>query len=71
MSWGASKGLGILPEHYPHPVPAIGTLSPPIKISQPPPVNFSKEFPTVFDGVVRNMDGAEFHILLTKHAKPF
>jgi len=75
MSWRASKGLGILPEHYPHPVPAIDTLSPSINVtrmSQPPPVvNFSKEFPTVFDGVVCNMDGEEFHISLIKHAKPF
>ena len=29
------------------------------------------EFPSVFDGVVRAMDGEKFHIYLTTNAKPF
>ena len=76
ISWRASKGLGILPEHYPHPAPTVDISScPTIKVtstSQPSPVvDFSKEFPTVFDGIIRNMDGEEFHISLTKNVKPF
>lgn len=30
-----------------------------------------KEFPTVFDGHIKTMDGEEFHISLTDDAKPF
>ena len=29
------------------------------------------EFPTVFDGVIRAMDGEKYHIYLTSNAKPF
>ena len=31
----------------------------------------NQEFPTVFDGNIRSMDGEEFHIHLTDDAKPF
>ena len=31
----------------------------------------NQEFPTVFDGNIRSMDGKEFHIHLTDDAKPF
>ena len=79
MSWRASKGLGILPDHYPHPLPTTNvpsqsvikatTVNPttqPLRIT-----NFSIEFPRVFDGLIRNMRGEEFHITLATDAKPF
>ena len=31
----------------------------------------AKEFPTVFDGNIKQMDGEKFHITLTEGAKPF
>ena len=31
----------------------------------------AKEFPTVFDGNVKQMNGKKFHITLTEGAKPF
>jgi len=72
ISWRASKGPGILPEHYPYPIHNMATsLHPAIKAtSANQPIDFSKEYPTVFDGIIRYMNGEEFHISLTKHAKP-
>ena len=76
ISWRAANGLGILPEHCPRPAPTTyASPCPSIHVtssSQPSPIiDFEKEFPTLFDGVVRNMDGEEFHISLTKDAKLF
>ena len=79
MSWQVCKGLGILPHCYPDPVAVDATPS--SKGSQPQVLNTTimplnresvvKEFPTVFDGNIRSMDGEEFHIHLTDDAKPF
>ena len=59
ISLRVSKGLGILPERYPHPVTATAASSCPgisaTETSPPSPIpDSSKEFPTVFDGVICN-----------------
>ena len=79
MFWQVYKGLGILPHCYPDPVSVDVTFS--SKGSQPQvlsatlmPLNRQsvvKEFPTVFDGNIRSMDGEEFHIHLIDDAKLF
>ena len=81
MSWKACKGIGILPQCYPYPSAADTAPLPNPLSSQllrtttaSLPVNMDavvKEFPTVFDGNIRSMDGEEFHIHLTDNAKPF
>ena len=76
MSWQVCKGLGILPHCYPDPVAVDATPSsqPQVLSATIMPLNREsvvKEFPTVFDGNIRSMDGEEFHIHLTDDAKPF
>ena len=84
ISWKACKNLGILPDCYPHPLVATTAVSTKA-LGSPPvntvPVNTStplltkdsvvNEFPTVFDGIIRAMDGEQFHIHLSSNAKPF
>ena len=69
ISWKACKGLGILPDCYPHPPVNI------INVNEAAPLltkdSIITEFPTVFDGLIRAMDGEEFHIHLSSDAKPF
>ena len=79
MSWQVCKGLGILLHCYPDPVSM--DVTPSSKGSQPQVFSATimilnresvvKEFPTVFDGNIRSMDGEEFHIHLTDDAKLF
>jgi len=87
ISWKACKNLGILPECYPHPpvttntVSTIATLTPTALNSSPTDTDTQTlpldkdsivaEFPSVFDGVIRAMNGEKFHIYLTNNAKPF
>ena len=76
MSWKAAKALCILPSYYPQPPLACAPLTPSINATtamqiSPPIIDLKKEFPTVFDGSIRRMEGEEFHITLTAHAKPF
>ena len=57
LSWKAAKGLTILPEHYPNPVPAAAPHIAATTTNQPsltPDVR--GEFPSIFDGQVRTMD---------------
>ena len=76
ISWKAAKALGILPESYPQPdvsrpissnadrnVRTIGT--------RPDTKEITEEFPQVFDGQIKTMEGEEFHISLTDDAVPF
>ena len=72
LSWKAAKGLTVLPEHYPNPVPAVAPHIAATTTNQPaltPDVR--GEFPSIFDGQVRTMDGETFHITLTEDAQPF
>ena len=85
LSWRAAKGLSILPECYPRPVDVttsvskerltltrVNTLEAPAHVSlSPTSEELMMEFPTVFDGQIKTMDGEEFHISLTDDAKPF
>ena len=67
ISWKTSKYLSILPEHYPQPTPhQMVTL-----IKTMPPNDIRAEFPQVFDGQIKTMEGELFHIALTAKAKPF
>ena len=78
LSWKASKLLAILPECYPSPVDI--KLHPQLNVHattfvpQSSPINSQTlitEFPSVFDNQIRSMDGEQFHISLTRDAKPF
>ena len=73
ISWQASKCLGILPAHYPNPTKAEPNITM-IATDQrgiPTAQEVWEEFPSVFDGQVRVMDGEQFHITLTENAVPF
>ena len=74
ISWRAAKGLGILPQNYPHPEDTNTVKHPNLKVanaSHPPKrEELMDEFPAVFDGCIRTMEGETFHISL-KDAKPF
>ena len=67
LSWKAAKGLRILPECYPYPssIKAI-TMS-----DSTQSTDITREFPTVFDGLIKTMEGEKFHIILSENAKPF
>ena len=69
ISWKTCKGLGILPDCYPY--PPVNSTS----MNESAPLltkdSIITEFPTVFDGLIRAMDGEEFHIHLSSNAKPF
>ena len=83
ISWKAAKALGILPEHYPNPIPPATTLTVTtphqganIRVTAtmngaPSQNEINRAFPTAFDGQIRMMEGEEFHISLTTDAKPF
>ena len=82
MSWKATKGLNILPVHYPDPIPAAGTITTsaltPVDVNSVStltpsqiPSEIVKTFPSVFDGQIRVMQGEEYHISLAIHTKPF
>ena len=75
LSWKTSKALRVLPPNYPSPLSSPGTPSISVatttKESTSPILDPAKEFPTVFDGNIKQMDGEEFHITLTEGAKPF
>jgi len=74
ISWKAAKGLGILPCHYPLPdkPPAVqmtSTWTDEARLAAAEDI--MKEYPTVFDGQVRVMEGEQFHIRLREDAVPF
>ncbi len=72
LSWKAAKGLTILPEHYPNPTPAI-TPHLAVATANQPALTFDirREFPSVFDGRIKTMNGENFHITLREDAQPF
>ena len=70
LSWKACKGLSILPLCYPQPLEPPSTNA--VMTTTPSShTNLITEFPSVFDNQVKAMDGEQFHIALTKEAKPF
>ena len=77
LSWKASKHLRILPAHYPAPIeqqPSARSLTTGPTPPRPHSVtseDLMSDFPSVFDGQVKAMEGERFHIILTNDAKPF
>ena len=84
ISWKACKQLSILPECYPRPITHLDKLtiitpSPePATITNTPtespplsPEYAKNQYPTIFDGQIRSMEGEKFHISLTDNARPF
>ena len=72
LSWKAARGLTILSKNYPNPAPTTIPRLATTTISQPAsPLNVQHEFPTVFDGQIKTMEGEKFRIVLTKDAQPF
>ena len=84
LSWRAAKGLSIPPECYPHSINTtlvskehsrttrVNILEASSLVSPTPTSeDIMKEFPSVFDGQIKTMDGEEFYISLTDDTKPF
>ena len=83
ISWKAAKALGILPEHYPAPLPPATptitatphthTNSNAISLTSTVPTQrgVTQMYPTIFDGQIRTMEGEKFHISLRPDAKLF
>lgn len=76
LSWKACKGLGILPDCYPHPITpqSVHQLAIPTTANMATTLTLDsvmREFSSVFDGVIRTMTGEKFHISLKGDAKPF
>ena len=75
LSWKTSRGLKILPASYPSPSahpPSTRSITTSTEQRQQLPVTsdeIMKEFPSVFDGHIKAMEGEEFHISLTDDAK--
>ena len=71
ISWKIAKYLRILLPHYPKPIPldeASVVAHAKVTLSQS---DTQADYPSVFDGVVKTMEGELFHIALTEDAKPF
>ncbi len=73
LSWKACKALQILPSHYPNPIPSPALHKVNLSSSLAPLTvqNVTSQYPTVFDGQIRSMQGEYFHISLTDNVKPF
>ena len=83
ISWKAAKGLGILPPSYPYPHSPQGPQpgkarlqnEDPSSVEQvscnPVPEDLVSEYPNVFDGKIRTMEGEKFHISLVEGGVPF
>ena len=67
ISWKTSQELRILPENYPEQMNLISIFSG----NQVTKEDLIREFPTVFDGRVRVMNGEKFRIHLKDDARPF
>ena len=74
LSWKAAKGLNILPQCYPQPCGTPSVNSNAITTTTNHTVTLQQimqEFPTIFDGHIKTMEGEKFHIALTDDARPF
>ena len=69
-SWKAAKGLNVLPECYPQPT-EMPNPHPVAAISTSKALEIMTEYPSVFDGQIKTMEGEKFRIILTDDAKPF
>jgi len=70
LPWKAAKGLNIQPKCYPQPT---GMPNPHLvaAISTGKALEIMTEYPSVFDGRIKTMEGEKFQITLTDDAKPF
>ena len=71
LSWRAAKGLHILPEDYPQPSNPTPVQLCTTRVHTATSQDIMKEFPSVFDGRIKTMEGENFHISLRSNAKPF
>ena len=73
ISWRAAQRLHILSENYPSQINAINMerVNSPHKQNNVTADDLINEFPTVFDGQIRVMNGELFKINLRDDAKPF
>ena len=79
ISWKVAKNLGIWPESYPYPDNSQGALTPDlhptVSVNQvdgnSTAESLASQFPTVFDGNIRTMEGEKFSISLKEDAVPF
>ena len=78
LSWQTCRSLKILPARYPSqicvdspPAHAVSSLHAPGKNHSSPQAHLISEFPEIFNGQVKAMQGEEFHIQLSDDAKPF
>ena len=69
MSWKAAQNLHILPNNYPEQIRSVQDSS--VSLTNVTTEDLIQEFPTVFDGKIRVMDGEKFRINLTDNATPF
>ena len=72
LSWKTAKGLRILSPSYPHPMPSsLPQIAAIGRDPLPSSSSIMAEFPRVFDGQVKVMEGEVFHIGLVDNAQPF
>ena len=79
ISWNTAKEIGILPEHYPKPLPQDRKMKMISRMGESKrsetgtvtKEDLIKEFPEVFDGKIKTMPGEKFKITLDDKAKPF
>ena len=69
MSWKAAQNLHILPNNYPEQIRYIQDSS--VSLKKVTAEDLIQEFPTVFDGKTRVIDGEKFRINLIDNATPF
>ena len=72
LSWKTSKDLSILPPNYPCQIQKICNVN--LKSDEDDLTteeDLIKEFPTVFDGQIRTMQGEKFCIRIKDNAQPF
>ena len=68
LSWKIAKQFHILPDHYPTPITNPSIVA---QTKVLPPNDIRSEFPLVFNGEIKTMEGERFHITLSDDAKPF
>lgn len=71
ISWKTAKNLRILPESYPYPDNSHLAMSVNQVSGSPTTEDLVKQFPTVFDGCIRTIEGEKFSISLREDAVLF
>jgi len=74
LSWKVARDLGIWPPHYPQPIPQTNQSYSQVctaEVNHSTTQDLVDQYPTVFDGQIRVMEGESFHITLLDNAVPF